>query len=248
MPTNTTPKRRNGMGRTGGWAALLVATIALAATVGPVTPAGAAGQGAADRKIAATGVVTKPDLPMLWSPQDYDRNQALADLAKKVPACKQYRKYLALGARGATASSGTFALGDAEIQNTTTVYPTDAAATQALAGLQSADVPACFTALFQRFYSTLYSPKSRPAPTQADVKAVTTSTVGDQSTAFAGNATITSRDGNVSTIAIANLVSRFGRVISSYLVLTDDASKSDAQMALGQALLSTGGRIRLAQS
>ena len=201
------------MRRSSVWFGACALVVGMAAMIGAV-PASASK--ASDTQLAQTGLLVQSDFPTGWTsaPRDTSSDAATEKTAKKIPSCAAYLGLRAASDREANAKSLEFTLGNSQVHDTVTVYPTVAGATAALKVFSRASVLKCINALFAKVAPTATVKVSRSSITP----------IADGTTAYEGTVTVDENGAKVTSgVGVAAVRTGRGVLVYSYTVDTTNA-------------------------
>jgi hypothetical protein len=210
------------------WVGLGAGAIAVLLTCGlDGVVLAAAASSAGDRRIAEEGVLTEADFPRGWtsSPRDSSNDSQTEKTAKTIPACKGYLALRAAAKKQPNATSPEFELGDSEIDNTVSVFPTTRSATKATKAFDAPAVPSCINSLFTKVFTEALA--DDPATSgqiddiDVDIERAPVAEVADSTTAYEGTVRISARDGSSQTIGVGVAAVRVGRGVTLFSYVVD---------------------------
>ncbi len=220
------------------------ALVALGASAGAATAAAPSTQ----QEIAKAGVLRISDFPTDWkqSKRAASADDALGARAAKVPSCKPFLGYSTASTKNLRAKSPGFDLGQAHVDNTVSIYSSAAKATAAMQTFDDPQVPKCLDDLFSLGFDAQLAKDKKTAKllqsVKVDIGKLDGVEIGDQAAAYQGTASVTLKDGTVTTFGLALIPIRVGNAIATYTYSAD----SDISAPLQPAIVSSVSRLKAA--
>jgi hypothetical protein len=201
--------------------------LVAAGVLGPLGTAPAVASKASDTQIAEAGVLVQSDFPAGWTatPRDTSTDAATEKIAKKIPACSDYLALRTATKGEAKAKSEEFSLLNSQVDNTVTVFPTNAGAIAAMKVFARPSVVKCINTLFTKVFTASLESNATTRNQIESIKVKVTPAsvepIADGTTAYEGTVTITTKDGTTQTIGVGNAAVRTGRAIDAFSYVVD---------------------------
>jgi hypothetical protein len=209
-----------------------------------VAPASAASR-RADTAIARAGVFLSSDLPPGFTASN-EPQQTHADnirLAKGVAGCGPYVTLQKTVAPLPQAKSSRFVDASRSVGNEVDVFPSERAASSALAQYAKSSIVGCLENLFEK--QARQDPKGGAALDDVTVTLDRQDIVGlgDESVVYEGSVALTGKDGSSAQVGVGSAAVRVGRAVD---VVTYSTQGEALPEILGPALDASVGRLRAA--
>ena len=211
---------------------------------GLAAEAGAASK-ANDATVAKAAVLRIDDFPTTWTQKkrDISGDAATERAASEISSCKQFAGFMHANKKNVRALSPDFDLKQSSISNTVNVFPSEKAASSALATFGSGSVPTCLNKLFTALLKAQFA---KDKTLSAQIKSIRSQiatapgvTVGDESVAYAGTLVVSLKNGQGITLEVGNEAVRVGRVVNDFAYTAD----SDISTVLSDAMNSSTARL-----
>lgn len=230
-------------------ARLACGALAVALAIGASSGAAASGATRSDAKqVAQAGVLRISDFPTGWSQtaRASSSDDELDASAAKIARCRQFVAFSKANKKNPRAKSPAFEQGQANVDNTVSVYPSVAKATAAMRTYADADLPVCLDKLFSAEFKAQLSKQPKVAKqlrsVKLDIGRLDGVQIGDEAVAYEGTAAVGLKDGTVTTIGLAVIAVRVDDAISGYSYTAD----TDISAALQPAIVASVSRLRAA--
>jgi hypothetical protein len=216
-----------------------VSVAVVAAMVAPVAGA-ASTSGTSDKQIATAGILVSSDFPATYTqaPRDASSDAKTLKRAAKLPSCKKLVAFMTVVKDNTEVKSDEFNQGQTQIDNTVTVFPTEAKAKAAVDAYSATGLPACLGQLVGKIA------QQNGGKAKADIKKRNDVSAGDQSVAYEGPVAVTESNGSTATLGFGNLAIRIGRAVAVYSYNHD--ANTDISADLKSAIENSGGRLQAA--
>ncbi len=220
--------------------------VALAVLALSAMPAAAATS--ADQQLAQAGVLQLSDFPSGWEQRarSADSDNAVDKQAAKIADCKAFSAFSAANKKNPRAKSGSFELGQANVTNTVSVYPTTAKAETAVTTFRNPKLPKCLEQLFTVVFKGELRKNKQVAK---QLKSVTTDIaradgvrIGDDAVVYQGTVDVGLKDGTRQTIGLGFVTVRVGTALTGYSFTTD----TDISVPLQGAIVASVTRLQKA--
>ena len=181
--------------------------LVAAGVLGSLGAAPAVASKASDTQIAEAGLLVQSDFPAGWTstPRDTSSDASIEKTAKKIPVCAEYLALRVANDRQANVQSPAFELGQSQIDNTVTVFPTVAGAAAAMKTFSRPSIVKCISALFTKV----------AAPATVKVSRADIEPIADGTTAYEGTVTVT-EGGEKTTLGVGVAAVRTDRGVAVY--------------------------------
>src|SRR5215213_1835108 len=225
--------------------ALMIAVVFATLTAALTGPTASAASSGADTAIAKSGVFVASDLPAGFEPSA-PSTKTHADnirLAKGVDGCAPYVGVQKTVAALPQAKSPRFADDTRGIGNEVDVFPTERAASAALALYAKSSVVGCLENLFEK--QTRQDPSLRDSVDDVlvDLDRQDIAGLGDQSVVYEGSISLSGSDGSTKQVGIGSAAVRVGRAVDVVTYTTTSAALTDV---LAPAIDASVARLRTA--
>jgi hypothetical protein len=196
-------------------AALVGVVVTTLATVASATSS-------SDQTIARAGLLAVSDFPAGWQQHTRDSSgeKQVAKAAAKISECSKFATFEKAAKKTPNAKSPDFTLGQATVDNSTSVFPSVAKAMAAVKQFADASVRTCLQKLFLVVYEQDLSKDAAAAKTVSGVKVaikrLSGVNFGDQTVSYEGRVDITLKDHTKQSLAVGFLAVRTGRAVSGF--------------------------------
>jgi hypothetical protein len=224
----------------------LVVAIGLAVLALLAVPGAAAT--ADDRQHAEAGVLRLTDFPTGWKQTARGAgSDAKVDAeAAKIKRCKTFAELAARNKKNPRAESPNFDLGQANVTNTVSVYPTVARAEAAVGLFRDAKLPRCLEQLFD---AVTRAELQKDSSVGKQLKSVTTDVgretgirIGDDAVVYQGTVDVGLKDGTSRTFGLGFVTVRVGTALVGFAYTAD----TDISAALQPAIVASVTRLQRA--
>jgi hypothetical protein len=223
-----------------------LAVVVLAVLAVTAAPASAATS--ADQRLAQTGVLQPSDFPAGWqqSARSPDSDAVVDRQAGKITSCQAFTAFAAANKKNPRARSRTFGLGQSDVTNTVSVYPTTAKAQAAVAIFRNATLPQCldrlFTVVFKQQLAKNQAVAKQLQSVTTDIALEAGIRLGDDAVAYQGTVNVGLKNGTTQTIGLGFITVRVGTALAGYSYTTD----TDISAALQPAIVASVTRLQRA--
>jgi hypothetical protein len=224
----------------------LVAVTALAVLALLAVPAVAAT--ADDQQRAKVGVLRLTDFPTGWkqSARGAGSDAKVDAAAAKIKRCTTFVEFAARNKKNPRAESPNFDLGQANVTNTVSVYPTVTRAEGAIGLFRDAKLPRCLEQLFDAVTrAELQKDKSvrkQLKSVTTDVGRVTGIRIGDDAVVYQGTVVVGLKNGTSQTFGLGFVTVRVGTALAGFAYTADQ----DISAALQPAIVASVTRLQRA--
>jgi hypothetical protein len=230
-----------------GVASVVVTVAALLATAA-ASPTTTSTSASTDVPLARAGVLQRADFPADWteSARGTDNEKELDAQAAKIPRCKAFVSFTAANRRQPRAKSENFELGQSNVTNTVSVFPSTDRAVAAITTFGDDRMPGCLERLFTIAYRQQIEKDKKTAK---QLKSVTTTLgrvegirLGDDAVVYQGTLDVGLENGTKQTIGLGFVAVRAGRALAGYSFTSD----KDISTALQPAIVASVTRLQRA--